>query len=149
MQITLNTENLTELDRKVLALIGANGNVSAKVIVSGDIKPSSRKTPVEKATKPEPVEKATEPEPVKKAAEKPAPKPEPVAEPDEAPAEAPDEAPANTSEVTMSDAVEAATRLVSDGKSTVVRAALKSVGASRVGKIPADKIDEFLAALNA
>lgn len=148
MQITLNTENLTELDRKVLALIGANGNVSAKVIVSGDIKPSSRKTPVEKAAE-KPVEKATKPEPVKKAAEKPAPKPEPVAEPDEAPAEAPDEAPANTSELTMSDAVEAATRLVSDGKSTVVRAALKSVGASRVGKIPADKIDEFLAALNA
>lgn len=141
MQITLNTENLTELDRKVLALIGANGNVSAKVIVSGDIKPSSRKTPVEKATKPEPAEKETKP--------KPEPKPEPVAEPDEVPAEEPETAPANTSEVTMSDAVEAATRLVSDGKSTVVRAALKSVGASRVGKIPADKIDEFLAALNA
>lgn len=145
MQITLNTENLTELDRKVLALIGANG--STQVITPGAIQPSPRKTfdkPVEKETKPKPVKKAAE-KPVKK----PEPKPETAAEPDEAPAEAPDEAPTNTSEVTMSDAVEAATKLVSDGKSTVVRAALKSVGASRVGKIPADKIDEFLAALNA
>lgn len=48
---------------------------------------------------------------------------------------------------TLSDAVAAATKLVSSGKTSVVKAALETVGAARVSELSEDKIADFLSAL--
>ena len=80
------------------------------------------------------------PAPEKPAPAKPAPKPEP--EPEEEPEED-----LIGGELTTQDAIDAATVLVNSGKQTVVKAALKSVGADRVSNIPLSKVADFIAAL--
>lgn len=49
----------------------------------------------------------------------------------------------------MQLAVQRASQLVSDGQADVVRAALKAVGARRVGELPEGDVAAFLAALDA
>lgn len=128
MQITIDTNNLTALDKAVLYVLLDDGQPQA---------------PAEtEAAKPAPAKKAAAPAaPAKKAAAaKPAPEPE--VEEDEA-----DEAEA---EVTMEDATKAATKLVSSGDAAKVKAALAKVGAKRVSEIDgAENLAKFVALLDA
>jgi hypothetical protein len=77
--------------------------------------------------------------PAKKAAE-PEPEPEPVAE-------EPEDLLGGGTEVTVDDALAAASKLVSDGKAAEVKAALEAVGAKRVSEVPQDKLAEFVGLL--
>jgi hypothetical protein len=119
MQITIDTNNVTELDAAVLRLVLGTD-------------------PAPAASKPAPAKAA----PAKAAPAKAAPaKAEPEA--------APDEDLLGTDGPTMADAVAAATLLVSSGSAAKVKEALASVDAKRVSEVPEDKIAEFIAALEA
>ena len=123
MQITIDTSNLTDIDRAVLA------------VLLGD-------APVAAAPKPAPAAKAAAPKPA--PAKKAEPEPEPEAE-DEGEAVEPeaDDEP----EVTMEDATKAATKLVSSGDAAKVKAALTKVGAKRVSEIDEANLAKFVALL--
>jgi len=108
MQITIDTNNLSEMDIAMLGFLAGQGS------------------------EPEP-----EPEPVKAPAKKVAP-PKPAPEPVEDLGDAP----------TMSDAVAAATVLVSSGGAAKVKEALATVGAKRVSEMKTEDIPAFLAALS-
>lgn len=119
MQIIIDTASLSELDIAMLAFLAGQ-------------------EPAE-----EPAEEAPTPEPAKKAPKKAAPKkaePEPEPEPE-------DEDLVGGEAPTMSDAVAAATKLVSSGKAAEVKAALATVNAKRVSEIQEGDIAAFLAAL--
>jgi len=120
VQITIDTNNLSELDIAMLAFLA--GNTEAEEEVAG--------TPADEETA-EP-----EPEKPKAAAKKAAAK---KAEPEEdlVGGDGP----------TMSDAVAAATQLVSEGGAARVKAALAVVGAKRVSEMDESDIPAFLAAL--
>lgn len=129
MKIEIDTNNLSELDINMLAFLA--GIEATEPDASGE------------ETEPEPEPEAPAPAkkaPAKKAAAKPAPAPEPDligGDEPEPPADGP----------TMSDAVAAATKLVSSGGSAKVKAALESVGAARVSGLDEADIPAFLAAL--
>ena len=126
MHIQFNTEELTQLDRKVLALLaGVDDPAPEKAAAPA---PEKAASPAKKASPP-------------KAA---APAPAPVEEPESA---AEEEAPAADGEPTLDDAIAIAAKMISDGKSAQVKAALADVGAKRVSGIDADQIGTFLAAL--
>jgi pyruvate/2-oxoglutarate dehydrogenase complex dihydrolipoamide acyltransferase (E2) component len=127
MQIVINTEEITDLDRAVLAVL-ADGGATA---------PVAPKTEIAETAAPAPAKKA---EPAKKAA---APKAEPEPEPE------PEAEPVASSGATLTDAVEAATKLVSEGKAAKVKAALAEAGAKRVSELAEGDIPAFLAALDA
>ena len=91
-----------------------------------------------------PAPKAAPPAKAEEAPAKPAPKAAPPAKP--APKAAPP-AKAESGAPTLSDAVATATKLVSSGKTSVVKAALETVGAARVSELSEDKIADFLSAL--
>jgi hypothetical protein len=90
------------------------------------------------------------PAPVPAKAKKPAPEPvveEPVVE--EPVVEEPVvEDLVGGSSYTMKDAVEIATKLVSEGKSADVKKALAKAGVDRVSKLPEDKVDAFVSELS-
>lgn len=109
MQITIDTNNLSELDKAMLAFLAGDVEEAEEAEEVSDI-------PV-KAEKP------------KKA------KPEEDLVGGDAP--------------TMSDAVAAATALVSEGGAAKVKAALAVVGAKRVSEMAEGDIPAFLAALEA
>lgn len=110
MKITIDTDNLSDLDIAMLSFLAEQGEVA------------------EEEPEPEPAK------PAKKAAPAAPAKKEPESEDDDA-------AP------TMSDAVAAATQLVSSGEAAKVKAALSEVGAKRVSEMKEDDIPAFLAAL--
>lgn len=120
MQITIDTNNLSELDIAMLAFLAGQDETAEEE---------------EEAPAPPPAAKKAA---SKKAAAKP--KPEPVEEEEDL-IDGGDDAP------TMSDAVAAATQLVSSGESAKVKAALAEVGAKRVSEMAEDDIPAFLAAL--
>lgn len=138
MKIELDTNNLTDLDRELLAVI--LGTSPAPTPASA---PATASVPT-----PAPAKKAAP----AKAAAKPAPTPEPEVEADETPTS---EEAGDTGEEdlvggdgpTMSDAVAAATKLVSSGGAAKVKAALAEVGAKRVSEMSESDIPAFLAAL--
>lgn len=78
--------------------------------------------------------------PAPKAPAKPAPEPEVVEEPEED---------LIGGELTVQDAVDAATTLVNSGQQAKVKAALKAIGADRVSNIPTSKVADFIATLGA
>jgi heme-binding NEAT domain protein len=119
MQIIIDTANLSDLDRAMLAFL------------AGD---------PEEATEPEP---EPEPEPVKKATATKKTAPAKKAEPE------PEEDLVGGSAPVMADAVAAATQLVSSGQAAKVKSALAEVGAKRVSEMSDDDIPAFLAALEA
>lgn len=120
MQITIDTANLTDLDKQVLALLSGGASVPTPA-------PAAKAAPA-----------------AKKAA---APKAEPKAEePAEEPEEAADEA-AGDDEVTLEDAKTLATKMVANGEAAKVKAALATVGAKKVSEVAEDKVAEFVAAL--
>lgn len=127
MQITLNTaEPLSDQDRTLLVAILNNQPAAAATIVTEPaVKPAA---PAKAPAKPKPA---------------PAPAPAPVVE---EPEEEPEEDLIG-GEVTVQDAIDAATALVNNGGQPKVKAALKAIGADRVRNIPADKAAEFVALL--
>lgn len=129
MQIVINTEEITDLDRAVLAVL-ADGGATAPVATKAEIAETAAPAPAKKA---EPAKKAAAP----KAEPAPEPKPEPEAEA------------VASSGATLTDAVEAATKLVSEGKAAKVKAALAEAGAKRVSELAEGDIPAFLAALDA
>lgn len=140
MKIELDTNTLSDLDRAVLSLI--LGGEPAPAPAAEQPKPAPAKP------KPAPARKATVEEVVAAA------KPEPEVPTSEeagdtgedliAPADSADPAPA---EVTMSDAVAAATKLVSSGQSAAVKDALTGLGVKRVSELADDQIAAFINAL--
>lgn len=146
MKIEINTDNLTDLDRQILATLSGQ-------IVSE--KPTPASAP---ATATAPVEKPVKAAPVKKAAAPaPAPEPEPEVPTSEAATDGGDEdllAPADPASppaaaLTMQDAVAAATPLISGGKQAEVKAVLEGLGVKRVSALAEDQIAEFITAINA
>lgn len=119
MQITIDTNNLSEMDIAMLGFLAGQSD--------------TEETVEETAPAPAPA-KAT---PAKAKAAKPAPAPAPEPEEEDLLGGAP----------TMSDAVTAATSLVSSGGAAKVKAALALVGAKRVSEMKPEDIPAFLAAL--
>lgn len=117
MQITFNTDVLSELDIKILDI------VLNEVSDVADAEPAP------------PVKAAPAPKPVK------APKPEPVVEAE------PEDDDLLGAAPTMSDAVAAATNLVSAGHAAKVKEALTTLGVKRVSEVKEEDISVFLAAL--
>ena len=135
MKIIIDTACLSELDINMLSFLAENGVVS---------EPEAEEPVVET------------PKPVKTTKAKTEPKAEPVVEAEpETPAEEPEEdlidAPEDDGDApTMSDAVAAATELVSSGNAAQVKAALAKVGdVKRVSELKDDQIKTFLDALKA
>lgn len=138
MYIQFDTEQLTDTDKAVLRVLAGGG----------DVAPFDK--PAEKS-EPEAKEEA----PKRRTRKAAAPKPDPEPEPDE------DDADVSVDDITadddddadegeggsVDDAVDRATALVQAGKQSVVRAALKEVGAKRVSELKPAQVSEFLAAL--
>jgi hypothetical protein len=120
MQITIDTNNLSEMDIAMLGFLAEQGEAAPAEDVAEETPAPAKKA----AAKPEP----------KKAAAKPEPEPEPEE---------------TTDGPTMSDAVAAATKLVSNGGAATVKAALAAVGSKRVSEIEEKDIQAFLDALSA
>lgn len=131
MQITIDTHNLTDLDRELLARLVGTAPMPARAP-----KPKPKSPMVSEPTEPERV--ATVLPVAKEAGDDPA---DVVAEP----AVAPDEPEAPT----MVDALAAAMQAVSSGGSAKVKAALASVNSKRVSEMKVEDIPAFLAALSA
>lgn len=127
MQIHIDTDNLSELDITILDFILNE--------VSED-----------EADAPAPVETPKTSKTAKAAPAKA--EPTPAAEP-EAPAEPEEDLLGGGDAPTMSDAVAAATALVSSGGAAKVKAALAEVSAKRVSEMKDSDIPAFLAALAA
>lgn len=135
MNITFDTNNLSELDTAILSLlVGREANIAAA-------------TPAKAATPATPA-KAAAPAPAKKAAAPAAPKEEPAEVPTSEEAGDTGEEDLLGGQPTMADAVAAATQLVSSGGAAKVKAALATVGAKRVSEVAETDIAAFLAALN-
>ena len=144
MHIAFNTEELSELDRRVLSAVLGDAPAPTKTQAA----PAPVKTE-ERVT-------ATAPQP-KKAAPKPAPKAEPVeekvaepiAEPESEPVgdEADEDLVGGEEGPSRADVVALATKLVSSGGAPKVKDALASVGAKRVSEVTDDKLAELFAAL--
>lgn len=139
MQITIDTQNLSELDYKILSLLGDFANSPAEDV----------KTVAAPAEKP----------PVKKAAAKKKPEPEPEPEPDPAAEEPLPEEEVEEDEVEVDEdgdsdedllvlATQKATKMVEDGKAAKVREALNAAGANRVRELNTSNVREFFKALS-
>lgn len=122
MKIEIDTNNLSEMDIAMLGFLAGEGT-------EDETEPE--------APAPTPVKTPKKTAPVVKPAPTPAPAPEP--EEDLVGGDAP----------TMSDAVAAATVLVSSGGATKVKEALAAVNAKRVSEMKTEDIPAFLAALQA
>lgn len=129
--ITLDTEKLSPADISFLgALAGQEQLPKAAAATPAKAAPAAEK-PAAKATKAKPEPKA---------------EPEPETGDDE-----PDATPSADEEgdgPTMQDAVELATKLVSNGEAKRVKEALADAGAKRVSELKADKVADFIAALS-
>jgi outer membrane biosynthesis protein TonB len=159
MQITLDTNDLSDVDRQILGLLAGGTFVLGEAAETFD---------EEQEYEPEPeVEEEPEPTPAPKArrtrkAPEPEPEPEPEVEEEPEPAaeepleeEEPVEDEDEDAEVDddMSDedllalAVKKATEMVGGGQAAAVREALDAAGASRVRELNADNVREFFKAL--
>lgn len=121
MQITIDTNNLSEMDIAMLAFLAEQGEATEEVAEEPEA-PAPAKAPA-----------------AKKAA---APKAEPAPEPE-------DEDLVGGDGPTMADAVARATTMVSEGQAAKVKAALATVGAKRVSEMAESDIPAFFAALDA
>lgn len=134
MQITIDTENLSDLDRQILRVaLGEEFDLKGTVVASA----AEPKPPAKKAA-------------AKKAAPEPEPEPEPIAEealPEPDPEPEADEADDQSDEDLLALAVKKATEMVSGGDAAKVREALDAAGASRVRELNVDNVREFFKAL--
>lgn len=148
MHISINTaEEISDLDRQVLALLAGTVVSSLEYTEEPDEEPEPEPTPrrtTRKATakKPEP---EPEPEPEEE------PEPEPMAEEAVEEEEEPEEDEAGdeqSDEDLLALAVKKATEMVGGGEAAKVREALDAAGASRVRELNADNVRDFFAALD-
>lgn len=146
MQITIDTANLSDLDKEILARLA--GGVSIPVTGEFVSEPKEKPAPAKKAAAKKAAAKKPEPEP----------EPEPLAEEpvqheDEEP-EVEEEEVEEVEDEDVSDedllqlAVKKATEMVSGGEAAKVREALDAAGASRVRELNKDNVREFFKALS-
>jgi outer membrane biosynthesis protein TonB len=135
MQITINTDNLTDLDRKVLATILGLGLQTT--VPTEEPEPAKKEQPKKAAAK---AEAKTEPEPE--------PTPEPMAEEPVEETEESVEEDEQSDEDLLALAVKKATEMVAKGGAAEVREALDAAGASRVRELNKDNVREFFKALS-
>lgn len=130
MQITIDTNNLSDIDRVILSVITGNAGV---VVNSGTPTPAPAAEEKPKAKKAAKVKIAAvpDPEPVEEAAPEPEEEPEVAAGP------------------TVADAVKVAMGLVSSGRPSVVKEALSNLTASKVSELEGDEVQKFLDAVAA
>lgn len=152
MQITIDTAEISDLDRQVLGLL-AGGTF----ILGGEPETFVEEEEYEEEPEPEPepVKPAKKAAAKKAAAKKPEPEPEPMAEePLEEDEEEIEEDEEEIEEDEQSDeellalAVKKATEMVAAGQAAQVREALDAAGANRVRELNADNVREFFKALS-
>ena len=133
MQITLDTNDISEQDRRFLALlIGVEA-------ADTESEPAPKKPAAKKPAAKKPAAKKPEPEP----------EPEPAAEeplPDEEPEV--EEAEDVSDEDLLDLAIKKATEMVAGGDAVKVREALDAAGANRVRELNKDNVHEFFKALS-
>lgn len=148
MHITFDTENLSPLDYRVLAMLGGMATAPADEAEEA-VAPAAKKPAAKKAAakKPEP-----EPEPEPKP--EPEPEPEPAAEeplPEEVDevdeVEESDTDDEQSDEDLLSLAVKKATEMVAAGQAEKVREALDAAGANRVRELNTGNVRDFFKAL--
>jgi len=127
MQITIDTNNLSELDVAMLSFLAENGEVAEETEPEAEAPAAPAKAPA-----------------AKKAAAKAEAPAAPAAEP-----EGEDDDLVGGDGPTMAEAIARATEMVSQGGSAKVKEALASVGAKKVSEMDEDKIPAFFAALDA
>lgn len=130
MQITIDTNNLSELDINMLAFLADQGEEVEETLPEP---PEAKQAAPKKAVKPAVVEQ--EVGTITTVVEE-----EVVVEEEEL---------IESEGPTMAEAVAAATKLVSEGEAAKVKAALADVGAKRVSEMEVGDIPAFLAALEA
>ena len=133
MQITLDTNDISEQDRRFLALlIGVEA-------ADTESEPAPKKPAAKKPAAKKPAARKPEPEP----------EPEPAAEeplPDEEPEV--EEAEDVSDEDLLDLAIKKATEMVAGGDAVKVREALDAAGANRVRELNKDNVHEFFKALS-
>lgn len=148
MEIIIQTsEELSAQDRAILKCLLMTEGEAEDLLATEPAPEPAKKRKVTKKTKSEP---APEPEPEEAPAEaEEAPEPEPEeapAEPEEPEAEETEDG-SDAGEDPMAAAVAKATKLVSEGKSSVVKTALADLGVRRVSELDDDNVGDFLKAL--
>lgn len=140
MQITIDTNELSDLDRQVMGLL-AGGTF----ILGGE--PQEFEEQVEEPA-PKPAAKKATAKKAKPVADEP--DPEPMAEEPlkEDPAEEEVDADEESDEDLLALAVKKATEMVAGGEAAQVREALDAAGASRVRELNKDNVREFFKALS-
>ena len=141
MEIKINTESLSALDREILRLVLGDNVAEAK--------PEPSKAPA--AAREEGVGRRLQ------AARKAKPEPEPEPEPDEdvepdvedVDADEAADAEDEYDDVTIENAMELAQNMLRDGQRTKVVEALKAAGAKKVGELKGAQIAKFVKALSA
>ena len=153
MQITIDTNNLSATDARVLAALADTIPTASKQTPAPAPASEPKRFTVEDFEAVPGVGDVTAQRIVEMLYGEAAEEPE-TDEADTPEASAPEEAPAPESDAesedeapTMSDAVAAATQLVSSGKAAQVKAALAEVGAKRVSEMGEGDIAAFMAAL--
>lgn len=148
VQITIDTNHLTDIDLRVLAVL--SGGASPSPVVAGPIdepapasaaddKPAPKRRRATKKTEPAPDPAPSDDDNDAVTAEEPA--EEPSANDDAGDSEKAD---SGEEEITMADAVRVATELVSNGRAKDVKAALADFGAGRVSELKGDDIAAFV-----
>ena len=133
MSFTIVVDKDTDT-KELEAAYAALGSLLGRSLPTVTTQPVKEENPAPKAA----------PTSAKKAAPKPKPAPEPEPE-----AEEDGDEDLMGGNRTIKDALAAASVLVSAGRSKEVKKVLTSIGANRVSEIPADKIDEFINAIEA
>lgn len=145
MQIIIETANLSQLDYRILALLGGIATSPADE-VDEVVEPKTKPAPAKKAAAKKTAAKKAEPEPD--------PEPDPAAEEPLEEEEEPevDELEEVDEDVSDEDllklAVKKATEMVGGGEAAKVREALDAAGASRVRELNKDNVREFFKALS-
>lgn len=151
IQINIDTQDLSKTDKEILAFLG--GSEKDFVVHSSPEDASEPDAPAKAkpapAKKEEPAPAKAKPAPAKK--EEPAPaKEEPVEEPVEKPKPTAKKAAQAGDGPTMAQAVEIATKLVSENKTAEVKAALQAQGVRRVSELKdSEQIAAFIEAVEA
>ena len=143
MQITIDTENLSPLDYRILAVLGAVATSPAEEAEEAS-KPAKKTAPAKKAAAKKKAEPEPEPAPDPAAEE---PLPEEEEEPEVEEAEEVDEDDVSDEDL-LQLAVKKATEMVGGGQAAKVREALDAAGASRVRELNKDNVREFFKALS-
>jgi hypothetical protein len=132
MQIQIDTNDLSDQDRKILALLAGNLETVSESARKASTPAPQAKAKAAKAPKVEPKKSKAEPEEPEEPEES-----EESEESDES-EESEDDAP------TVDDAIALATEMVSNGKAKRVKAVLSELGVDRVSKLKGEQVAAFI-----